>query len=126
MLIINFSHPLTNLQLKKIESLTGSKVDFVYDIFVQFDPETEFSLQIEKLMDNFSLDSKVLQTEPILVNMPSLNYITAVLLTWLHGKMGYFPAIIRLKRQSDHMPPVFEVAEIINLQTLRDHARELR
>ena len=28
---------------------------------------------------------------------PALNFITAVLLAELHGRMGYFPAIVRLR-----------------------------
>ncbi|MBC7335619.1 MAG: hypothetical protein H5U01_05025 [Clostridia bacterium] len=39
--------------------------------------------------------------------------------------MGHFPAIMRLRPTSD-VPPQFEVAEIINLQQVRDQARERR
>jgi hypothetical protein len=44
----------------------------------------------------------------------------------LHGRMGYFPAVIRLKPIPDSLPPQFEFAEIINLQAVRDQARAQR
>jgi len=66
------------------------------------------------------------QTDTILVNLPSLNTISAVLLAELHGRMGYFPAVIRLRAVDGAVPPQFEVAEIINLQSVRDAARVLR
>jgi hypothetical protein len=44
----------------------------------------------------------------------------------LHGRMGYFPPILRLRPVEGAIPPRFEVAEIINLQALRDAARKER
>jgi len=41
----------------------------------------------------------------ILVNTPSLNFITAMLLAKLHGRMGYFPPIIRLRPANGSLPP---------------------
>jgi hypothetical protein len=46
-----------------------------------------------------------------------------VLLAELHGRMGYFPAIVRLRPMPESVPPRFEVAEVINLQAVREHAR---
>jgi hypothetical protein len=40
--------------------------------------------------------------------------------------MGYFPSVLRLRPVPDSNPPQFEVAEIINLQAVRDRAREHR
>jgi hypothetical protein len=40
--------------------------------------------------------------------------------------MGYFPACLRMRPVKDALPPRFEVAEIMNLQTLRDEARKRR
>ncbi|MCL4266143.1 MAG: hypothetical protein KJ069_23235 [Anaerolineae bacterium] len=48
------------------------------------------------------------------------------MLAELHGRMGYFPAIIRLKPIPDSLPPQFEFAEIINLQAIRDRSRTHR
>ncbi len=47
-----------------------------------------------------------------------------LLLAELHGRMGYFPSILRLRPVRDSLPPAFEIAEILNLQALRDRARQ--
>jgi len=44
----------------------------------------------------------------------------------LHGRMGYFPPLLRLKPVAGSVPPRFEVAEILDLQTARDEARRKR
>ncbi len=38
-------------------------------------------------------------------------------------EMGYFPSIIRLRPVSGSVPPQFEVAEILNLHSVREKAR---
>ena len=62
----------------------------------------------------------------LIVNLPSLNFIAGLLLAELHGRMGYFPPILRLRPVSDSLPPRYEVAEILNLQAVRDAARAAR
>ncbi len=39
------------------------------------------------------------------------------------ARMGYFAALLRLKPIPNSTPPQFQVAEVINLQALRDEAR---
>ena len=55
-----------------------------------------------------------------------LNFITALLLAALHGRMGYFPPVIRLRPDAGSLPPRYEVVEILNLQAVRDAARQER
>ncbi len=76
-------------------------------------------------MAGIPLSPEELQTAPVLINPPSLNFITAVLLAELHGRMGYFPPVVRL-RPAAGLPPRYEVAEILNLQAIRDAARRTR
>ncbi|MCS7301391.1 MAG: CRISPR-associated protein Csx15 [Fimbriimonadales bacterium] len=52
--------------------------------------------------------------------------IAATLLAELHGRMGYFPPVLRLRPVEGAVPPRFEVAEILNLQQIRDTARSQR
>ena len=40
--------------------------------------------------------------------------------------MGYFPPVLRLRPVPDAVPPRFEVVEIINLQGVREEARQSR
>jgi hypothetical protein len=82
--------------------------------------------QLQQALQAATFSPEEWQTAPIVVNLPSFNYITALALAELHGRMGYFPPIIRMKPVADAMPPRFEVAEVINLQAVRDEARKSR
>jgi hypothetical protein len=126
MLLLNFSHPLTPAQLAQLEMLTGAGVERVIVVQAQFDTQQPFVPQVEAMLASVPLTAEEWQTAPILVVPPALNFITAVLLAELHGRMGYFPAIARLRPVLDSVPPRFEVAEVINLQAVREGARRQR
>jgi hypothetical protein len=126
MLLLNFSHPFTPAQLAQLEALTGAGVERVIAAPAQFDPQQPFVPQVEAMLASVPLTAEEWQTMPLLVVPPALNFITAVLLAELHGRMGYFPAIVRLRPVQDSVPPRFEVAEVINLQAVRDLARTHR
>lgn len=127
MQILNFAHPITEAQLEQINTLAAPQtVKRVLTIPVQFDPAQPFLPQLDTLLSTIPLSTEELQTLPILVNLPSLNSIAAMLLASLHGRMGYFPGILRLRSVPNQTPPIFEVAEIINLQALRDNNRSER
>ena len=126
MLILNFAYPLTSEHLQIIETLTDQAVDAVRDIHVQFDNERPFIKQIRALADGIGLTPYEWQTQPILVNPPSYNFGAVTLLVELHGRMGYFPSIIRMKPANDGGVTRYEVAEIINLQSIRSATREER
>lgn len=125
-ILLNFAHPLTAAQLAQTAALTGQAPGRVIDLPVQFDPDQPFEPQLGSLMAEVRLSPEELQTEPILVNLPSLNFITALLLAELHGRMGYFPPVIRLRPAAGSLPPRYELAEILNLQAVRDAARQER
>jgi hypothetical protein len=126
MVVLNFAHPLTPNHVTQIEALTGQAVDRVVEVGAQFDVERPFAEQTEGLLAASGFTSLDWQTVPTLINLPSLNYIAALLLAELHGRMGYFPAVLRLKPAQGSSPPRFEAAEILNLQAVRDRARERR
>jgi hypothetical protein len=126
MILLNFSHPLTADRLAQIEALTGQPVARVIDAPVQFDVAASFVTQVVELVDGIGLSPVEWQTLPILVNSPALNSIAVTLLAELHGRMGYFPPVVRLRPIANCLPPRFEVAEIINLQSVRETARAHR
>lgn len=126
MLLLNLSHPLTVAHLAAVEALAGAPIERVIEQGTQFDVERPFGPQVVALVDAVGLNPVEWQTLPIIVNPPSLNYIAVALLAELHGRMGYFPAVLRLRPVPESVPPRFEVAEILNLQALRDRARERR
>lgn len=126
MIILNFSHPLTQENLKQIEGLTKDSVSQVFNIHTQLDPAQAFAPQVRALISDARIDPVLLQTTPIVVNLPSLASIAALVMAELHGRMGYFPAVLRLRLVEGAVPPRFEVAELVDLQAARDAARTLR
>lgn len=126
MIILNFSHPLISDQIDVIEALTNQYVDEIRLVKSQFSQEQTFPNQIRELVDSINFSSEQWQTLSILINPPSYNFAALTLLAELHGRMGYFPAIIRIRPISNCTPLRYEIAEIINLQTVRDRARENR
>lgn len=126
MLILNFSHPLTDAQLAQVTVLADEPIIQTRDILTQLDPAQPFTQQVIALVESVGLTPAEWQTLPLLINPPSLNIIAVNLLAELHGRMGYFPAVLRLRSVAGSTPPRFEVAEIINLQAVRDAARARR
>jgi len=126
MILLNFSHPLTPDHLAQIETLGGGKVERVVEMPAQFDNGQGFAEQVGVLVDSVGLTVREWQTLPLLVNPPALNLIAVTLLAELHGRMGYFPTVLRLRPVSNTTPPRFEVAELVNLQAVRDAARQRR
>ena len=125
-ILLNFSHPLTAAQLAQLETLIGQPVTDVRDIPTQLDLDVPFAEHATRLADAANLTPAQWQTEPLLVILPSLNFAAAALLAELHGRMGYFPPVVRLKPVTGALPPRYEVAEVINLQAVRDAARHKR
>lgn len=123
MILLNFSHPLTEEHLTQIETLTGQKVERVIAINSQIDPQQPLVPQVAALADQVGLSPAEWQSLPLLVNPPSLNFIAVTLLAELHGRCGYFPTHLRMRPVPDSVPPRYEVAEVINLQAVRDTAR---
>ncbi|HOM18392.1 MAG TPA: CRISPR-associated protein Csx15 [Thermoguttaceae bacterium] len=123
--VLNFAHPLTEAQQQAIQTLTGQKIEKLLELKCQFAPQRPFAEQARELLDSLGLTPEQWQGVPILVNPPSLAPIACTVLAELHGRMGYFPPIVRLRPTPD-IPPQFEVAEIINLQAIRDAARNRR
>ncbi|MCX7939732.1 MAG: CRISPR-associated protein Csx15 [Anaerolineae bacterium] len=126
MYLLNFSHPITPEQRAQLMRLLNIEALEVRDVSTQFDHQRSFVEQTRALADAVGLSPSEWQTLPIVVNLPALNTIAACLLAELHGRMGYFPPVLRLRPVEGALPPRFEVAEVINLQQVRDAARHTR
>jgi hypothetical protein len=124
--LLNFSHPLTPAQYEAVQSILGGPFATITEAKAQFDPEQAFTPQAVALLDSLNVDSGRWQGEGWVVVLPSLNYIAAVLLAELHGRMGHFPTMIRLRPAQQNLVTVYEVAEIINLEQVRQTARTRR
>ena len=125
MLILNFSHPLTGEQQTQIAELAATAIDEIRTIPVQIEQTQPLGPQIISLVDAIQLTSEEWQTRPLLVNPPGYAPAAFVLLAELHGRSGHFPSLIRL-RPKPGATPAYEVAELLNLQAMREAAREQR
>lgn len=91
----------------------------VLEVPVHFNEQQAFAPQIEQLLEQVGLSAYEWQSAKMLLVLPSLNWIAAMLLAALHGRMGYFPTIVRLRAVENEVPRRFEIAEIIDLQQMR-------
>lgn len=124
--VINFAHPLTESNLQEIETLAGCEVSEVIEVPSQIDPARPLEPQIACRLEDMGLTAQEWQTQPSLVNLPSLTCSAAVVLALLHGRTGYFPPVLRLRPETGSLVPRFVVAEILNLQAIRERGRGMR
>jgi hypothetical protein len=125
MLILNFTHPLTEEQLVQIAALAGTSVEDVRTILVQINQTEPLDPQITAIVDTAQLTSEEWQTRPLLINPPGYAPAAFVLLAELHGRIGHFPSLIRLRPKAGPVTS-YEVAELLNLQAIRESARTRR
>lgn len=125
MLVLNFTHPITGEQKARIEELAGAAIDEIRVILVQIDQEEALEPQVRALVDGVQLTSQEWQTRPLLINPPGYAPAAFVLLAELHGRIGHFPALLRLRPKPGPVT-IYEVGEILNLQTIREAARKRR
>jgi hypothetical protein len=125
MLILNFAHPLTKEQCLQIEMLAQHTIAEVRTIAVQIDQDAPLGPQVHKIVDTTGLSTEQWQAYPLLINPPGYAPAAFVLLAELHGRIGHFPTLLRLCPR--HGPTTtYEVAEILNLQSIRENSRAHR
>ena len=122
--LLNFTRPLTPVQRSQIEAQLGQRLAQVIEQMARFVEDLPFDRQCVRLIDGVGLTPHEWQTLPILVHLPGFAPGAACLLAELHGRMGHFPALVRLRPLPDRLPADYAVAEIINLQAVRHAARE--
>jgi hypothetical protein len=125
MFVLNFAHPLTDEHIVQIEVIAASNIDNIQTIPVQVNENEPLEAQIRAIVDAVQLTSEEWQTRSLLINPPGYTPAACVLLAELHGRIGHFPAIIHLR---PILGPVttYEVAESLNLQTIRETSRKRR
>src|SRR5712692_2090658 len=125
MLILNFTHPLTPEQRAEVVSLAKTSIEEVRTIPVQINQAETLESQITAIVDAVGLSSEEWQTRTLLINPPGYAPAAFVLLAELHGRIGHFPTLIRLRPKPGPVT-TYEVAELLNLQTIREAARRRR
>ena len=124
-LVLNFSHPLTDAQARDIlDSLeiSGDDVMTILDIAVQIDMTAPLAEQITAIVDKADLSPVAWQSIPFVVRLPGMSEAGAALLAEIHGRCGYFPRIVTMRRDNG----VFVVNDIVDLQDIRETARGKR
>lgn len=122
--VVNFAHPITAAQCEQVRSETGVYIADIIDAPAHFDDNQPFAPQVRYLLDSVGLTQEEWQTLPLVVNVAAYAPIATTLIAEIHGRAGYFPTILRLKRSADTGGFVF--AELMKLQHVRDSARGLR
>lgn len=149
MLLLNYAHPLTPAQLAQLPvafdayirgqmersgtearraqlaALLGTVPD-VRSIPTRIDQEAPLRPQAVALADAARLSPEEWQVTPLLLIPPGLSPAAVALLVEIHGRSGYFPALVRLRPVPGMVPPLFEVAEIVDLLGGRAEARDRR
>jgi len=103
MVIYNFSHPLLDEVVKKVEKKVGEKVSCV-NIKVQVDDDHSITSQMVDIMDGINFDGN-----PIIVNLPGLSVAAAEVVRYLDER-GIPYQILRLRRVGT--PPKFIFSEL--------------
>src|SRR5947209_11406585 len=125
MLILNFTHPLTEQQLTQIAALADATIDEVRTIPVQINQDEPLGPQVAAIADATGLTSEEWQTRSLLINPPGYAPAAFVLLAEIHGRIGHFPTLIRIRPKQGAVT-TYEVVELLNLQTVREQARKRR
>jgi len=126
MLILNFTHPFTREQREQIQTLAAPiSIEEIRTIPVQIDQSEPLEPQITAIVDAISLSSEEWQTRQLLINPPGYAPAAFVLLAELHGRIGHFPPLVRLRPKPGPLT-TYEVTELLDLQAVRDEARTRR
>jgi hypothetical protein len=124
-ILLNFAHPLTDEQLAQVATLLG-KEPRVHEIAAEVDRNRPLAEGARELVNAADLTPVEWQMLPLLINPPGLAPLALALIAEIHGRCGYFPPILNIRPVVGAVPPRYEVAEIVNLQALRDTARARR
>ncbi|MEZ4864399.1 MAG: CRISPR-associated protein Csx15 [Caldilineaceae bacterium] len=122
--LLNFTRELTAEQIQQIELALGKRIGKLINRPADFVHEQPYGPQCVALAEHVGLTKSEWETLPIVVNPPGMAPGALCLISELHGRMGYFPAMVRLRPETRDGTRVFEVAEILNLQEIRDRARQ--
>jgi len=124
-LVLNYSHPLTEAQIATVAGIVGETPE-VRDLASQVDRARPLAEVARDLADAAGLTPQEWQTTPLALNPPALAPVALALIAELHGRCGGFPAILNVRPVADSVPTRYEVAEVVNLQAVREAARRRR
>ncbi len=127
-LLLNFSaHPVMPGQQQAIQAKMGWPRLEVIDAWLGNVPEDkDFTAKVTKHVDKIDLLPREWQTCRLVTIPAGYSPAWSILLAELHGRLGYFPDLVRLRPASTQAEEKFEVADIISPQAIRNRARAKR
>lgn len=124
LVLLNFGRELTGKPQQQIEQRLGERVHKVLPLSSKFDDERPFGPQCIALLDDLGWTPQMWETRPLLVIPPGYAPAALTLISLLHGRRGHFPAMARLRPETTGLTTEYVLAEIVNLQALRNAAHE--
>ena len=129
--ILNFSHPLTDPQKKQIQAALKITDDEwrntkIHSIKCFLDMDKNLVPQVERILRSIPLSVEQLTSEQVVIVPPPIAYSAILLMVGLFAICGYYPPVIRRKKQIGSIPPQYVVAEIVHIDAFKDKARSLR
>ena len=127
-LVLNFSgHPILPGQQKKIRNLMGWPALDVIDVPMGTVKEDENFLKTAiRKVDDIDLLPNEWQTFSLVAVPSGYSPLWSTLLAEIHGRLGHFPDVVRLRPAPQGEKEKFEVAEILDLRDIRHQARGKR
>lgn len=128
-IVVNFSHPLSPAQLRDLRLDLNCRIEEVIERPVQFDNARPFAEQATAVVDAVGLTARAWQNSLLVVGLPGYAPGAAAILAELHGRIGHFPRVLRLRPacgSGQAGPGGFEFAEVMDLRQLRDESRVRR
>ncbi|HXX79723.1 MAG TPA: CRISPR-associated protein Csx15, partial [Ktedonobacteraceae bacterium] len=122
-LVLNFAHSLTQEQQAQIEELSETSIENIITISTLINEEEPLEPQIATLIDAADQAAPDWSERDILINPPGYAPAALLLLAAIHGRIGHFPTLIRMRPKHASIT-TYEVIELLNLQTTRDGARK--
>jgi len=125
-IVINFSgHPLTTIQQKQLRDRFGFHIEELIELPVHFDTQEDLKPQVKKWIEEVGLAPEEWSEENIILILSGLAPVAAAILATIHGLRGGFPRIMVIY-QAPNDRTQYEVAQVVDLQALRDMGREIR
>ena len=110
-------------QQAQIEELSNTTIEHIITISTLINEEELLEIQITSLIEAVDLSIHDWHKRDILINPPGYTPAAILLLAEIHGRIGHFPTIIRMRPNHTSIT-AYEVIELLNLQTIRDAARK--
>jgi len=123
-ILVNFGHPLSADAVAAVADLVGEPVEELRQRPLHMEAAVPFAEQVRTAVDDVQLDATSWQLGRIVVNLPGLAPAAALVLAELHGRIGGFPPVLRMRRDEPYSRYV--VAELLDLQAARERSRPTR